>query len=593
MNRTDFISRCLLLPLLCGICALVAHADIPVKRMSQLLATLKEEPDNIEALIQAGQIYLDLCDYDGSKRMAGRLEDIACRYPDSISALYYAKLLNGCTYAMSGNSKDAIAQLRQALIVAENNSMPLEQAKADNILGFCYINYDIDFCQGLEIFNEALKAAHESGSQQMVAAVLNNLTDAYLWRHDFSGMRFAEEALKISRNIGDSYGTLISLLNIAHITCYYDDLGDNIPDMLRKARDIQSQYGHVPDGEIVLVEGRYLMSRGDYKGAVELFDKAIDGGSSVVPPLLHVRMLLYKGWAQTMEQKYAEAIDAYNETLSMIYSTGYKAYRLQTLSGMAYCYEKMGDYVNALDFLKQYQHSMDSLWITEQGTVLNRYRIENEALLNRTTLERQQNELDTRYRSIIVLFIIGGVLLGVICLLWYFYRRKEMLVRSIVAREKESILRERLLRQALEQARAESAMAEKNTSTVIGEEKMEDIMVRFNELMAERRAYTDSSISIKSVAEELHTNRTYLSQAINRTFGKSFPQVLAEYRVRAAIEMMGNPQCDLPLKAIAAEVGFSSSSVFFTTFRNIVGMTPAAYRNNQDKMSTETHGVGL
>ena len=38
------------------------HADTPVKRMSQYLATLKDNPDNIGALIGAGQIYLDLYD---------------------------------------------------------------------------------------------------------------------------------------------------------------------------------------------------------------------------------------------------------------------------------------------------------------------------------------------------------------------------------------------------------------------------------------------------------------------------------------------------------------------------------------------------
>lgn len=241
----------------------------------------------------------------------------------------------------------------------------------------------------------------------------------------------------------------------------------------------------------------------------------------------------------------------------------------------------MNDAVNALAYLRQYQTRMDSLWITEQYTMLNRYRVENEALLNETKIERQKSELNTRQKYIIVLSAVGAMLLAVVCLMWYFYRRKERLIRSIVARERESMVRERMLRQALEQARAESEASEKTSPTVIAEEKIEDIMMQFNELMSERKAYTDSNISIKSVAEQLHTNRTYLSQAINRTFGKSFPQVLAEYRVRAAIEMMSDPKCDLPLKAIAVEVGFSSPSVFFTTFRNVMGMTPAAYRSSQ------------
>ncbi|MEZ3559831.1 MAG: helix-turn-helix transcriptional regulator, partial [Duncaniella sp.] len=187
-----------------------------------------------------------------------------------------------------------------------------------------------------------------------------------------------------------------------------------------------------------------------------------------------------------------------------------------------------------------------------------------------------------------ILVAIGVVMFAVICLLWHLYRRKESLIRKIVAREKEAMVRERLLRQALEQSRAE-----KSSATVIAEDKIEDLMVRFNELMSERKAYTDPGISIRSVAEELHTNRTYLSQAINRTFGKSFSRVLAEYRVRAAIEMISNPESNLPLKAIAADVGFSSSSVFFTTFRNIVGMTPAAYRKEQTQIGDDCEGEEL
>ena len=86
--------------------------------------------------------------------------------------------------------------------------------------------------------------------------------------------------------------------------------------------------------------------------------------------------------------------------------------------------------------------------------MLNRYRVENEALLNETKIERQKSELNTRQKYIIVLSAVGAMLLAVVCLMWYFYRRKERLIRSIVARERESMVRERMLRQALEQARA-------------------------------------------------------------------------------------------------------------------------------------------
>jgi len=374
---------------------------------------------------------------------------------------------------------------------------------------------------------------------------------------------------------------------LAHYSCYNYKYEGEIPVLLRKVRDIQLAHGYLPEGEIELVEGRYLMSKGDYKGAESLFEKALDGGLSETSPLSGIRMLLYKGHALTALDNYAGAIDTYREALRIIAATGYKAYRFEAFSGAAFCYEKLGDYRNALNFLQDYQRGVDSLWLSEQVVKLHRYRLENESLLNTSRLERQEVELDTRQKYIMILIAIGVAMLAVICLLWHLYRRKESLIRMIVAREKEAMVRERLLRQALDSARAESAEAGKSCTAVIAKDKIEDLMVRFNELMSERKAYTDPGISIRSIAEELHTNRIYLSQAINRTFGKSFPQVLAEYRVRAAIEMISNLECDMPLKAIAADVGFSSSSVFFTTFRNIVGMTPAAYRKEQTRIGDD------
>lgn len=564
------------------------YADTPVKRMSQYLATLKDNPDNIDALIGAGQIYLDLYDYEGCIGIARRLESIGCSYPDSINARYHAKLLLGRANIHKGDCPEAVAQLRKAITIAQDHSMVAELAEATNELGLCYINFDIDFGLGLNSFNTALKAARESGSQQLAAEILCNISDAYLWRHDFSGIGFVEEALTISRNIGDKRIIQRCALALAHYSCYNYKYRGDIPALLRKVRDIQLAHGYLPEGEIELVEGRYLMSKGDYKGAESLFEKALGGGLSETSPLSGIRMLLYKGHALTALDNYTEAIDTYREALRIIAATGYKAYRFEAYSGAAYCYEQLGDYRNALNFLQNYQRGIDSLWLSEQVVKFHRYRLENESLLNTSRLERQKVELDMRQKYIIILVAIGVVMFVVICLLWHLYRRKESLIRKIVAREKEAMVRERLLRQALEQSRAE-----KSSATVIAEDKIEDLMVRFNELMSERKAYTDSGISIRSIAEELHTNRTYLSQAINRTFGKSFPQVLAEYRVRAAIEMISDPECDMPLKAIAADVGFSSSSVFFTTFRNIVGMTPAAYRKGQTQIGSDCEGEEL
>ena len=86
------------------------------------------------------------------------------------------------------------------------------------------------------------------------------------------------------------------------------------------------------------------------------------------------------------------------------------------------------------------------------------------------------------------------------------------------------------------------------------------------------------------MADELGTNRTYLSRAINESTGKTFTQVVNSYRVRQAVAEISDLEADKPLKQIAMESGFSSLSTFYTAFQSAVGMTPARYRAKLKEM---------
>ena len=109
--------------------------------------------------------------------------------------------------------------------------------------------------------------------------------------------------------------------------------------------------------------------------------------------------------------------------------------------------------------------------------------------------------------------------------------------------------------------------------------KLNDLMARFTTLMIEEQLFTDPSLTVSSMADRLGTNRTYLSKAINETTGKSFTQLVNEYRIRQAIVEISDLVANKPLKQIAAEVGFSSLSTFYACFQSGTGMTPACYRS--------------
>lgn len=171
-----------------------------------------------------------------------------------------------------------------------------------------------------------------------------------------------------------------------------------------------------------------------------------------------------------------------------------------------------------------------------------------------------------------------------LALLYLSYRKKNRLYRAIVAQNSDFINRERILREQLEAASrpvtppAESSPAE--SSPTLDRSKTDDLMGRFSELMMERKVFTDPTVSINNVADMLGTNRTYLSKAINESTGKTFTQIISDYRIHEAIKLVSDLESNLPLKVIANNVGFNSLSTFYSAFQSVTGMPPARYRSH-------------
>ena len=78
-----------------------------------------------------------------------------------------------------------------------------------------------------------------------------------------------------------------------------------------------------------------------------------------------------------------------------------------------------------------------------------------------------------------------------------------------------------------------------------------------------RRAFLDSSLSLKKLSVMLETNQTYLSNAVNRYFGCHLK------------ELLRNGGC--PLGEVPSRSGFGSKSPFYLAFVRQTGMTPKRY----------------
>ena len=90
-----------------------------------------------------------------------------------------------------------------------------------------------------------------------------------------------------------------------------------------------------------------------------------------------------------------------------------------------------------------------------------------------------------------------------------------------------------------------------------------------------RRAFLDSSLSLKKLSMMLETNQTYLSNAVNRYFGCHLKELVNTYRVEYAKELLRSGKC-LP-EELPQRCGFLSRSAFYAAFKKVTGVSPKRY----------------
>ena len=83
-------------------------------------------------------------------------------------------------------------------------------------------------------------------------------------------------------------------------------------------------------------------------------------------------------------------------------------------------------------------------------------------------------------------------------------------------------------------------------------------------------------ITLDLLAKEISINRFYLQKLFTRCAGLSPIAFLTNLRIVRAKELLR--MTDMPISAIAAEVGIETASHFIKLFKANEGITPAQYR---------------
>ena len=92
--------------------------------------------------------------------------------------------------------------------------------------------------------------------------------------------------------------------------------------------------------------------------------------------------------------------------------------------------------------------------------------------------------------------------------------------------------------------------------------------------MTEHKPFLVESFSLQDLSNALHTNRAYLSQAINRFSGKNFRAYVNYYRIIYAMDLF-KVNMSLRVTDLTELSGFHSITSFYKSFKGITGEPPS------------------
>lgn len=96
------------------------------------------------------------------------------------------------------------------------------------------------------------------------------------------------------------------------------------------------------------------------------------------------------------------------------------------------------------------------------------------------------------------------------------------------------------------------------------------------------RPFLNPTLSLRSLAEQIEIHPNQLSWLLNESIGKNFNEYINSHRIAHFKKLILDPSnSHISIIGLAYESGFNSKTVFNTTFKKIIGMTPKEYQKSQ------------
>ena len=486
----------------------------------------------------------------------------------------------GINYVMIGERDSSLYYLSRAIEIGERIDYPLALGTAYNGMGLHAANFEANYYRAIPYFVKGLEMARRSGDTETYSILLGNIALMYYFRDSPEGLPYALECYELGVINNDPYLIYVGSYMIASIKYLTGDYETALVYLRIAEKTILSSDSErvVSPANIVLtytLYGNILLETGDERGALSYYRKALEFESM---PMEADIVGAYLGYGRYFMRKgdYASALPLFLKAADMAVPSTNMLHLHKLYKNISESYEQLGDNVNSLKYYKEYYKLAEDIFNVEKERYLSELKVQYELEKRENEIKQHRLQLLQQQRKAQVLGLIIVIILLALIGSWYMYNRKNKLYLQIVKQNQESLQTREELRK--EKERSRTTATGKYAFSPLSDVKGQELFERLEGVMETGKVYQNNHLTIEKLAETLETNRSYLSRIINEYAGLNFSNYINKYRINEAVRILSDTENDIPLKALADELGFNSLSAFYKWFQKELGISPSKYR---------------
>ena len=499
----------------------------------------------------------------------------------------YALIYQGQARIMLGKTQEGLQDLLGAKRLAEIQHNDSALCSVYNGLGLYEQNVTCDYYRSLNYYREGCDIAERCGHRLLYCLLVANIAEVLTLRNEEAGLEYAEKCYLLGRQNNDPYLIYCGAISMARNLCLNRKM-EEAWRYTREADRLSKRYDFKNRSDIYNTYGEIALEAGDYMKAGLYYEQAIrEHGFSQAAYV--VSSYVGYGRALIAQKKYKSALEKLQIGKEISEKNITSLFRREVYLLLSACYDRLGEPKEALEYYKKYTAESFRLYNEDKERTEKELMVRYETEKRNKELAQKNMLLQKEQNRVMALVGITFVILIVVLLFYINYRRKNRLYKQIVRESVDWLAKERQFSKRIAEqekqlqeliGKAGAVDGGRYSGSSLNKDSQQELFGRLERLMQNDQVYKNSLFTREKMAELLGTNRTYLSQTINEQTGLTFTHYMNKYRIEEARRILADPQDDTPIKAIAADLGFSSVTTFYTLFKAVVQMSPDQYRKH-------------